>query len=223
MPETLAFYRTLGFEVTLEQDSPYVYAATRRDDLQLHFFGLRGLKPENGYSTCLVIVPDVEELHRRYAKALRARYGKLPVAGFPRISRMKKGQSRFTVVDVDGNSVIYVREDAPDDYDEGAAEPTSNTPLGKALKLAARLRDFKNDDRAAAHVLEAALRKDSGSDPFERARALAARAELAVAMGDRPRAERALAEIAGLPLDAAATARLRPALDAVAALKKEMR
>jgi hypothetical protein len=214
MPETLAFYRTLGFEVTHEQTSPNIYAATHRGDVHLHFFGLKGLKPDDGYSTCLVIVPEVEQLYRTFAEALRLKYGKLPVSGFPRISRMRKGQSRFTVVDVNGNSVIYIRRDAPDDYDEKASDNRSQTRLGKALRLAARLRDFKNDDRAAAKVLEAALKKDEG-DPFERARVLIARAEIAVAMADRKRAELVRAELSALRLSAAQRARLSAELESV--------
>ena len=219
LPETLAFYRALGFEVTHEQTRPNVYAATRRGDVNLHFMGIKGLDPAKAYSTCLVIVPEVEALHRTYADALRRTYGKLPVRGAPRITRMKPGQSRFTVVDVDGNSVIYIRRDAPDDYDEGdGPEPTSH--LGKALRAAARLRDFRTDDDAAAKVLEAALRRPDAGTPFERARALAARAEIAVAHGDTARSDAARAEIAALPLSADERAAIDRELDAIAALAR---
>jgi hypothetical protein len=216
MAETLSFYGALGFEVTHQQTSPNVYAATRRGDVHLHFFGLPKLTPEAGYSTCLVIVPEVEALHATFAEGLRGQYGKVPLTGFPRLSRMKKGQSRFTVVDVAGNSVIFIRQDAPDDYDEGDA-PAPTTRLGKALRTAARLRDFKNDDRAAAKVLDAALRREPGA-PLERARALTARAEIAAAAGDDERVAALQAEIAALALpeadratiDAELAAALRP-------------
>jgi hypothetical protein len=219
MPETLAFYRALGFEVTHEQTTPNVYAATRRGDVNLHFFGLKGLKPTESYSTCLVILPEVEQLHETFAAALRQRYGKVPVSGVPRITRMKKGQSRFTVVDVAGNSVIFIRQDAPDDHDEGASDNQSQTRLGKALRAAARLRDFKNDDRAAARLLDAALRREEGS-PFERAQLLAARAEIAVAMDDTERAASARAEIAALPLEASERAAIAAQLEAIDALAR---
>jgi hypothetical protein len=220
MPETLAFYGALGFEVTHQQTSPNVYAATHRGDVHLHFFGLRELQPDQSYSTCLVVVPEVEGLHETFAQALRQKYGRLPVVGFPRITRMKKGQSRFTVVDVDGNSVIYIRQNAPDDYDEGASDNRSDTRFGKVLRLAARLRDFRNDDRTAARVLEAALKKEPGA-PFERALLLAARAEIAVAAGDRPRADAARAEIAALPLTREQRARLDAELATIEALDRD--
>jgi len=214
LPETLAFYRTLGFEVTHEQTRPNVYAATRRGDVHLHFMGLKGLTPSEAYSTCLVIVPEVEQLHRTFADGLRQAYGKVPLSGFPRITRMKQGQSRFTVVDVDGNSVIYIRQNAPDDYDEGSSDNPSQTQLGKALRAAARLRDFKNDDAAAAKVLEAALKKEAGA-AFERARVLVARAEIAVAMDDPARVTSALAEISALVLRDDERARIHEELEAL--------
>jgi catechol 2,3-dioxygenase-like lactoylglutathione lyase family enzyme len=207
LPETLAFYRALGFEVTHEQAIPNAYAVTRLGDINLHFMGVKGLRREEAYSTCLVIVPEVEQLHHTFAAALREAFGKLPVAGFPRITRMKNGQSRFTIVDVAGNSVIYIRDNAPDDYDEGASDNQSPTRLGKALRTAARLRDFKNDDASAAKVLEAALNREPGA-PLERARVLIARAEVAIAMADFARAASARTELAGLALDDSERAQL---------------
>ncbi|WP_437739112.1 hypothetical protein WMF39_25560 [Sorangium sp. So ce1504] len=223
LPETLAFYGALGFEVTHQQTAPNVYAATRRGEVHLHFVGLKGLDPRQAYSTCLVIVPEVERLHETFAEGLRRAYGKLPISGLPRISRMKKGQSRFTVVDVAGNSVIFIRRDAPDDYDEGAAGSRSDSRLGKALRAAARLRDFRNDDAAAAKVLDVALARKGPDDPLERARALAARLELAVALGEQARARALRDEIGEAPLSDEERALLRPQLDAVDAFERSQR
>ncbi|KYF88783.1 hypothetical protein BE20_22000 [Sorangium cellulosum] len=222
MPETLAFYGALGFEVTHQQTTPNVYAATRRGDVHLHFMGLKRLDPRESYSTCLVLVPEVERLHETFSEGLRRAYGKVPVAGFPRISRMKKGQSRFTVVDVAGNSVIFIRRDAPDDDDEGGSRSSSR--LGRALRAAARLRDFKNDDAAAAKVLDVALaRKEDADAPLERARALAARLELAVALGEEARARALRAELDEAPLSEEERAQIRPLLDAIDALERSQR
>jgi hypothetical protein len=219
LPDTLAFYRALGFEVTHQQTSPNVYAAAQRGDVHLHFMGIKGLKPEDCYGTCLVVVPEVERLHELFVQALREHCGRVPLAGFPRITRMKKGQSRFTVVDVAGNSVIFIRQDAPDDYDEGGAGAGAHTRFGKALRLAARLRDFKNDDAMAAKVIDAALKKEPG-DPFERARLLVARAEIAAALGDPARVRSARAQIAALPLTPEERARIDDELEGVAALER---
>lgn len=178
MQDTLEFYRALGFDVTHEQTKPNVYAATQRGDLHLHFMGVKHTDVARSFTTCLVIVPEVELLHATFAHALRTTYGRIPLAGIPRISRMKPGQSRFTLIDLHGNSLIFIRQDAPDDYDEGPIEQRSTSALGKALRLAARLRDFKNDDAAARKVLRAALANDAPGTAEERASAEAALAEL---------------------------------------------
>jgi hypothetical protein len=222
LSETLDFYRTLGFEVTYQQTTPYVYAALRRGELNLHFVGIKGLDPAKAYSTCLAMVPEIEHLHQTFADGLRQAYGKLPVSGHPRISRMKKGQSRFTVVDVAGNSVVFIRNDAPDDYDESVSEPVGNSRLGKALRMAARLRDFKNDDAGAAKVLDVALAKGDPTAPLDRARALAARAELAVALGDAARAQALRAELQGLPLTDEERERFQHELTAADRLEKSL-
>jgi hypothetical protein len=214
LPDTLAFYRTLGFEVTHEQTRPNVYAATRRGDVHLHFVGLSKLRPEDSYSTCLVIVPELDALYAELAEGLRRAYGKLPVKGFPRISRFRPGASRFTVVDVAGNSIVFIRRDTPDDYDDSVYEPTSPTALGKALHTARRLRDFRNDDDAAAKVLDLALGKPDRGAAIDRARVLAARIEIAAAQGDEERARTLRAELESLPLTTAERRRHRRELEA---------
>lgn len=201
LPDTLAFYRALGFEVTQEQSRPYAYASTRRGGMEVHFIGIKGHDPKSSYSVCLAMVPEVEQLHATFAAALRAAYGKLPVAGIPRITRMKPGQSRFTIVDVAGNSLIFIKRGAPEEdetAEDALARRDGESRLAHALRLAARLRDFKNDDRAAAKVLDTALARKEPGLPLERARALAARIELAVVLGDP--VDSLSAELAALPL-----------------------
>lgn len=150
---------------------------------------------------CLVFVPEVEQLHEVLAGALRKAYGKLPVAGFPRLARMKKGQSRFHVVDPAGNWLRFIKQDAEDAGHEAAeAKADKRSKLAQVLDTVALLRDFKGDDAAAARVLDAALRRKEPAPPLDRARALAARAELAVALGDQERADALLAELGQIPL-----------------------
>ncbi|NVJ26290.1 MULTISPECIES: hypothetical protein [Myxococcus] len=210
---TLEFYGRLGFEVTYRQRAPNPYAATRRGGAHLHFFGLKELKPEEVYSCCLIIVEEVEKLHEGFSAVLREAYGKIPVRGIPRITRMKKGQTRFTLVDPSGNSVMFIRRDEPNGY--GDDEDASATHLGKALKTARRLRDFKSDDATAAKVLDAALRKPDAGTTLERARALVARVELAVALDEPARARECLHAIDGLGLSRLECESLREELEAV--------
>ncbi|MDC0710482.1 hypothetical protein POL68_18535 [Stigmatella sp. ncwal1] len=193
--------------------------ATRRGGAHLHFFGLKGLEPKTAFSSCLVIVDEVETLHETFAQALRGAYGKTPVRGVPRITRMRKGQTRFTVVDPSGNSLMFVRRDEPQNDGEGSG-PVS--VLAKALKTARRLRDFKNDDTAAAKVLDGALKKADVGTEGERARALAARAELFVAMGEMPRARELVRAIERLPLSDSEREALQEPLEAIERLVREL-
>ncbi len=197
--ETLDFYRILGFEVTYEQTTPYEYAATRRGGIDLHFHGRKQMNPQKSFSTCLVYAPRVEPYHRAFADALRVSYGKVPTAGLPRITRLQKGQTRFTTFDPSGNRLIYIDRDEPDrDYGWYEAKPSR---LVAALENAAFLRDTYYEDAAAAKVLDKALAKHEPADAsIDRARALAARAELAVAMGDAEGAQVARAELQRIPL-----------------------
>lgn len=222
LAETLPFYELLGFEVTYQQKSPNPYAVVRRGGIELHFFGLNGLKPEAAFSTCLAIVPDVEALHQTFAAALRQRYRKLPIAGFPRITRMKPGQGRFTVVDPAGNSVIFIKRAADGATSEKKSDGQSQSRLAKAVETAEILRDSKGDDVAAAKVLDVALARNEIVTPVDRARALAARAELAVALGDMPRARDAGVEIRNLPLSEDDRQRLRHELNAADELERSL-
>lgn len=201
LDESLAFWEALGYEVTQKQKAPNPYAVIRYDDYELHLFGLKQLNPADNFTTCLVILPEVEAWHATLAGRLRAALGRVPAQGLPRISRMKPGQTRFTLTDVAGNSVIFIQRG---EEDEAAAEEYKQpglTPLQRALAVAARLRDYKNDDAAAAKALDSALaRHDEPS--LDYARVLAARIELAEALEDADLA-RALGErLRQLPLSA---------------------
>lgn len=201
LDESLAFWSALGYDVTYTQRAPNPYAIIRYDDYELHLFGLKQLNPADNFTTCLVIVAEVEQLHATFAERLKAALGRVPGRGLPRISRMRPRQTRFTVTDVAGNSVIYIKR-GPED--ETAAEEYKRTdlpPLQRALAVATRLRDFHNDDAAAAKALDAAIaRHEEPSLDF--ARVLVARIELAEALDDPQRARALRDRLAHMPLPA---------------------
>lgn len=209
LDEALLFWQALGFQVTYKQRAPNAYAVIHDDDYDLHLFGLKDLKPHENFSTCLVIVAEVEQLHHTFAERLRTHLGKLPITGFPRIARMKPGQSRFTLTDIAGNSVIFIKRGDEDAAAADAYKQPDQTPLQRAINTAARLRDFKGDDAAAARVLDAALRRKIVDTAFDRARATAARIELALAMDDLDRARMLRADLKQMPLSEDERQRLR--------------
>jgi hypothetical protein len=63
------FYRALGFRITYRQSRPNPYVALQRKDLHLHFFGIDGFVPANSYSSCLVLMPDVQDPYKAPPRA----------------------------------------------------------------------------------------------------------------------------------------------------------
>lgn len=196
LDETLVFWEALGFTVTYRQKAPNPYGVVARDGYELHLFGLKGLDPAANFTTCLVMVPSVEELHAEFSDALRRALGRSPAKGLPRISRMRPGQTRFTLTDPNGTSVIFIKHGPQDEEAAQAYMDPTLTPLQRAIKVAERLRDYRLDDQGAAKALDMALTRAEGEAPEVRAAALEARAELARSLEDEALAVRLEAEAA---------------------------
>ena len=81
--DIIEFYGILGFTRTYYQAVPNPYVALKRDDIQLHFFGITDFNPEDSYGSCLVIVRDTGELYQAFAQGMRAARGKPLVSGIP--------------------------------------------------------------------------------------------------------------------------------------------
>ncbi|MET9215018.1 MULTISPECIES: VOC family protein [unclassified Nocardia] len=208
LPTTLAFYRALGYTVIYEQTRPYVYGAVEGHGCALHFAAAPpGVTLPTEHVGALVMVDDVAARHAEFTAALRAAYGRVPAKGLPRITRFRPGQSRFSLVDPVGNTLLVIQRDEPMELEYGGSRAL--TGLAKVLDNARILRDFKNDDKAAARVLETGLRRfaTAASAP-DRARAYAALAEIAVATEDSERLARWRAELDAVELTAAEHAAL---------------
>ncbi|MFE3187960.1 glyoxalase [Nocardia sp. NPDC059240] len=184
LPETLDFYRTLGYQVTSEMTRPYTYGVVERDGFELHFGPTPKDLPsaEEAHVCCLVLVDEVEGWHTEFKTALRARYGRIPDKGAPRITRFRPGQTRFTVVDPVGNTIIYIQRDEPD-VEYGGSKQLEG--LARVLDNARILSVMKSDDKAAVRALETGLRRfGADASAEDKARALAMLAELSAAAGD---------------------------------------
>ena len=104
--EAIAFYEALGFTRTYRQVRPNPHAVVERGELAVHLFGMDGFDPADSYGSVIITVPDPDALYASFAAGLRAAYGRLPVAGIPRMVRPRKRWGTvygFSVVDVGGN------------------------------------------------------------------------------------------------------------------------
>lgn len=209
--EIVSFYEALGFRRTYRQTKPNPYVVVRREDLELHFFGMAGFDPAESYGSCVVLVPDVGSLHAAFAAGLRAAYGKVPVAGIPRMTRPRRRRnvgnlSGFSVVDPGGNWIRI--------FPAGGSASAPSGKLAKVLDNAVVLGDSKDDPQQAAKILDGALSRAADATVDERVEALAYRMELAVRLGEEERAASLLAELRGLPLTDEDRARLAEPLAA---------
>jgi len=197
--DQLAFYEALGFEVTYRQKAPNVYASVQRGAIELHFFVLKGYEPESSYSSCYVIVSDVDRLHADFRAGLKRSLGRVPTRGIPRIGAlgdMSYGVRQFLLTDPGGNIIRIGQQLAV--TDAAAARPTSR--LAKALDAATLLMHSKGDPETTARVLDAALADDADAPEALLVQARILRAEAAHALDDDALASRLLGEVADADL-----------------------
>jgi predicted enzyme related to lactoylglutathione lyase len=189
----LEFYSSLGFTITYRQKQPNTYAALKLREIELHFFVMKEHKPENNYSTCYLIVYDIDELYKSFTAGIKSLVGKLPVRGIPRINPLKDipsyGVRQFIVVDPGGN---YIRIGQPIPKVDSLVYPENNndpnfagTPMEKAYELGSRLADGKGDLHAASKVLDKALNTERGLNHDVTFKVLVLRADVANRMANQ--------------------------------------
>lgn len=161
--EIVAFYEPLGFVVTYRQTRPHPYVVVEGYGFPVHYYDLDGHRPEDSHSTCGILVADTGALFESLAAGLRSIYGKLPMSGYPRITRPRPrknadGQTGFSLIDPAGNWIRIFRA--------GPVEQlTESSPLGEHLLNAIVLADSKGDPAQAAKILRGAIRRANPDDP----------------------------------------------------------
>ncbi len=197
--EAITFYKALGFVQTYRQLRPNPSAVVAREDIQIHLFGIDNFNPADSYGSVIVVVPDPDALYQAFADGLRAAYGKLPVAGIPRLLRPRKkyGTVRgFSVVDVGGN---WLRIYKSGDTEEQEAEEKA-TGLAQIVLTAARLGDAHGDEALALKTLENGIARFTDAPAIDQVRAFLYRAELALRLKDHELAQSSLAAAETLTL-----------------------
>lgn len=209
--QTLDFYKSLGFEVTYQQKKPNVYADIKLRDLELHFFVIKEHKPQNNYSTCYLVVIDVDSMYQSFRSGVKNLLGKIPLKGVPRINPLKDmpfdGVRQFIVVDPSGN---YIRIGQPiqkvdslvyTENNKNEIPATSGSALEKAFEFSSRLADAKGDFGAAAKVLDKAMASEKRPDPNHLFRVLILRAHIAIRMEEYDLANQTILNVDKLILE----------------------
>ncbi|GAA1534854.1 VOC family protein [Kribbella lupini] len=178
LDDVLPFYEALDFRLTYRQDRPYPCLGVTRDDgFDLQFFGLPGYDVENSLFSVIVAVPDTQALYDEFAAGLRTAYGKLPIAGLPRITRPRRKQGAgagFSVIDPAGN---WLRISAVTE------EAETGDRFERALLNAARQADTRGEEAAGIRILETALHRHADATDEERLPVLLYLAELLIRTG----------------------------------------
>lgn len=219
--EQIAFYESIGFEVTYRQKVPNVYASVQRGLIELHFFTMKGYDPATSYSTCYVLVADIDRLYAEFRDGLKRSLGRIPLRGIPRIGPvrdMSYGVRQFLMTDPGGN---IIRFGQPTD-----AQPETDAPrsrLEKALDAAILLAHSKGDPETAARVLDGALANADPDGGVTLARATILRADVAMSMGEDALAGRLLDAVGRMDLTAADRATLSDDLARVEELREARR
>ncbi|UII29902.1 VOC family protein [Fulvivirga ulvae] len=184
--ETLQFYEAMGSTITYQQKAPNNYIGLKLKGIEIHFFGLKQLKPESNFSSCYLRVNDVDKLYNDCRAGLKQQYGKIPLKGIPRINPIKDiptyGVRQFVIVDPSGNYIRIgekIKKEPGVLFEEDGEKPQKATPLRKAYELANRLAHGKDDLEAAASVIDKALASNKNVEPEIRFKLIVLRLDIA--------------------------------------------
>jgi hypothetical protein len=192
--ETETFYKALGAIVTYKQKTPNNYIGFKLNDIEIHFFALKQLKPADNYSTCYLVVTAIDPLYENCRAGLKSLYNKIPLKGIPRINPLKDmpayGVRQFIIVDPSGNHIRIGQPITKTDslvFTENNKAAVKGTPLAKAWELGSRLADSHGDFETAAKTLDKALAIADASDSLNLLKVLILRADVAQRLGDAVR------------------------------------
>lgn len=192
--ETETFYKALGAIVTYKQKAPNNYIGFKLNDIEIHFFAIKQLKPVENYSTCYLVVTAIDPLYETCRVGLKSLYNKIPLKGMPRINPLKDipsyGVRQFIIVDPSGNHIRIGQPITKTDslvFTENNKAQVKSTPLAKAYELGSRLADSRGDFKTAAQTLDKALTIADANDSLNLLKVLILRADIAQRMGDTAR------------------------------------
>ncbi|GAA0893446.1 hypothetical protein GCM10009122_31250 [Fulvivirga kasyanovii] len=85
--ETLQFYEAMGSTITYQQKAPNNYIGLKLKGIEMHFFGLKQLKPESNFRSCYLRVNGIDKLYSDCRAGVKQLYGKIHSRGFQGLIR----------------------------------------------------------------------------------------------------------------------------------------
>lgn len=165
----LEFYTALGFEITYYQKAPYRFASVKNEFTELSFYGDKSFDIEQRQGGCYIVVSDIETVYTRLKTNLKEYYGKIPVKGMPRFSRLNltAEDRRFNITDPSGNTLIVGEPlgDSKTLMDKYTEDTKNASKFEKAYKWAYRYAYSKEDFLGAINLLESTFSKQSDLIP----------------------------------------------------------
>jgi len=179
--EQVEFYKNLGFEVPLLITNPYPYAVVTYEEVEINFYVLKSLKPQENSNVCIIKVDDVDIVHAKFINNLKNNLLKISSKGFPRISkiRVSKEDKRFTISDINGNTFFvltpHINSSMPlffrtienttsaNDfkllYDLVYSKEDNLAAMKLLPRLIERIKDFNDLDKAKFFLIEIEIKK----------------------------------------------------------------
>lgn len=168
--EHLEFYTAMGFQLIYYQKAPYRYASVTKAEIgEFGFYGVRKFEEEGNQGGCYINTPNVKAIYEELRTNLKAYYGKLPLKGMPKISRLNKTAEdwRVNITDPSGNTII-IGESLGDSTElmerEVERVKALKSKFEKAYASAYRFAHSKEDYLAARNTLEVAFTKQNEMD-----------------------------------------------------------
>lgn len=100
----IEFYEGLGFQLIGKFIRSYLIL--EHDEIELHFYGTKQVKPAENSSMCIICTDDVDSLHKGFETGLKINFNHIPRNGFPKITKIRdlSDDRRFTLTDPSGNT-----------------------------------------------------------------------------------------------------------------------
>lgn len=203
--EHLEFYTALGFDITYYQKAPYRFATVKNEFTEINFFGDKKFELDSNRGGCYIVVSNVDEVYSQLKANLKNYYGKIPVKGLPRFSRLNltAEDRRFNISDPSGNTLIIGEplDDSSSFIEENGERTKVVSKFEKAYKWAYRYAYSKEDFLAASNLLESTFSKKNdciSNELYFKAKVL--QTDVLVTLNRKEKAKEIIQELDGIIL-----------------------